>query len=186
MKTIKRYIKESQQFLINKKLKNRQKNYEYQPKDKYDLVNIIIRLLDQDITNLNCIDVSEIEEMDNLFVYVNEKIRVKNINISDWDVSNVISMKCMFRNCSFFNADLSHWNVSKVTNMQEMFVGCEVFDSDLSNWDVSNVVNMSGMFAWCEKINFDFSNWDISNVKDKKGMFICCTSLTKKPKWYEL
>jgi surface protein len=43
-----------------------------------------------------------------------------NGDISQWDVSNVESMLCMFTG-SEFNGDISNWNVSKVENMAHIF-----------------------------------------------------------------
>lgn len=57
-------------------------------------------------------------------------------DISEWDVSNVETMKGMFRNCPNFSGNLSKWNVSKVWNMSFMFANTYRFNSDISNWDV--------------------------------------------------
>ena len=63
MKNLKDYIIERQNFLVNKKLKNRQDKYGYHPKTYYELKDIIINLLQKGQTDLNCIDVSEITDM---------------------------------------------------------------------------------------------------------------------------
>ena len=162
MKTIKRYIKESQNFLVNKKLKNRQDKYEYHPTTKDDLYDIIVKLLKNGQTDLNCIDVSSITDMGGLFSNVNESIIVKDIDISKWDVSNVEDMSSMFCKCRYFNSDLSKWNVSQVNDMTCMFYDCCKFNSDLSNWKVTDD-------CW------------------RGAMFCRCDTLTKKnnvPKWY--
>ena len=44
-----------------------------------------------------------------------------NVDISDWDVSNVISMTWMFSGASNFNVDISDWDVSRVNSMARMF-----------------------------------------------------------------
>ena len=49
-----------------------------------------------------------------------------NGDISQWDVSNVENMECMFDNCKSFNQDISSWDVSKVTNMSFMFKNCKI------------------------------------------------------------
>ena len=73
------------------------------------------------------------------------------VNISDWDVSNVKNMSCMFSDTTNFfsgegwNNDISNWDVSNVENMSRMF-GCSVFNQDIGNWDVSNVKDMNHMF----------------------------------------
>jgi len=59
-------------------------------------------------------------------------------DISQWDVSEVTDMSCMFR-YSQFDGDISQWDVSQVTRYRQ-------FDEDISRWDVSKVTNMSCMF----------------------------------------
>jgi hypothetical protein len=60
--------------------------------------------------DLNFIDVSGVEDMDGIFAGVN---RGFNGDISQWDVSNVESMRDMFHG-SQFNGDISDWDVSRV------------------------------------------------------------------------
>ena len=43
-----------------------------------------------------------------------------NKNISDWDISNVESMECMFQNTNF-DKDLSKWNTKNLINIKEIF-----------------------------------------------------------------
>ena len=58
-------------------------------------------------------------------------------------------MSSLFRNLDPYNIDISEWDVSNVEDMEYMFFGCEKFNSDLSRWDVSNVENMGYMFGNC-------------------------------------
>ena len=51
--------------------------------------------------------------------------------IEDWDVSDVTSMRGMFRGLSFFNQPLNKWNVSNVTDMSFMFGLCDSFNQQL-------------------------------------------------------
>lgn len=50
-----------------------------------------------------------------------EITKFKYIDISDWDVSNVIEMEYMFYDCKSFNQDLSGWNVRKVSYINHIF-----------------------------------------------------------------
>ena len=95
-------------------------------------------------------------------------------DISEWDVSSVVNMNSMFRECNNFNSDLSNWNVSSVTSMGYVFVGCHNFNSDLSKWNVGKVTNMSYMFYGCDNFNSDISKWDVRNVINMYGMFDKC------------
>ena len=100
-------------------------NYNYHPKTKEELQEIIEQRIYEEGTNvdLNDIDVLNINDMSYLFKYLNF-----NGDISKWDVSNVTNMMCMFEWCENFNQDISDWNVSKVTNMKNMFNGCPIED----------------------------------------------------------
>ena len=182
------------------------KDITYHPKTKDELIKCVKEQLDQQgqDANLNIIDVSKITDMSALF----KEMNIRNIDISEWDVSNVKDMNYMFWGCEFnsdlskwdvsnvedmhsmfdgcdkFNSDLSRWDVSNVKDMDYMFFRCENFNSDLSRWDVSNVGNMYSMFYNCKKFNSDLSRWDVSKVEDMSYMFFKCKSLKKIPSWY--
>ena len=187
MKHLTQFIAEKQNFIVNNKLNKSYSNKTkilYTPKTKLELTELLNKLLNSGETNLNCIDVSKIENMNSLFIKYND---IDNIDISEWDVSNVVNMNMMFDNCKKFNCDLSNWDVSNVKTMNGMFDNCKKFTGKgLENWDVSNVTNISYMFIGCEKLICDLSDWDVSNVKDKNMelTFYKCNSLKNKPSWY--
>lgn len=153
MKTINNYIVEK--LKINKNI-----DVKYHPKNKDELIEIVDKLLDERGINadLNDIDVSKVKDFGRLF-YQNTKI--KNIDLSDWDVSNA-------------------------EYMDEMFSGCYHFNSDISSWDVSKVKNFSSMFSQCLHLsNCDFELWKNKISKDANTyfMFSGCNEL-KIPSWY--
>ena len=141
---------------INKDIKV--KEYNYHPKDKYELITLLKELLEE---------------------------RGKDADLNDIDVSNVTNMYGLFINLNPYNIDISDWDISNVKNMGYMFDNCKNFNSDLSKWNVSNVKNMPGMFYNCKTFNSDLSEWDVSNVKDMYFMFGKCNSLKNKPSWYK-
>ena len=116
MKRIEKYITEK--FKISKNIKS----YNYYPKNRDELKDLIKKLIKEkgNKANLNDIDTSNITNMRELFMYSN------------------------------FNGDISKWDISNVTDMNNMFFNSD-FNKDISSWDVSNVKDMSCMFKYCPR-----------------------------------
>ena len=131
---------------------------------------------EQNPIDFNDIDVSNIDSFYNKHKGLFENIQFKYIDISDWDVSNVMTMNCMFAYCIELKSvgDISKWNVSKVTNMYCMFLNCKFFNQDLFGWDVSSVTYMGYMFCGCESFNQDISKWNVSNARYHAYTFENC------------
>ena len=177
MKTLEEFILE--------KLKINKIETNYKPKNKEELVNIIIDEIEANgpDCSLNHIDVSNITDMSYLFVGGDNKqnpiehpvLSEFDGDISGWNVSNVTNMRYMFVGCKYSgkDGDISNWDVSNVTDMTGMFEYSN-YNGDLSKWDVSNVTNMSYLFCKCDfdGTNGDISNWDVSKVTDMSGMFM--------------
>ena len=125
-------------------------SYKYHPKSYSELRNLLLDLINErgKNANLNDIDVSDIKLMTGLFggkEFI--KLQIENINISEWDVSNVIEMNSMFRGQIKFNCDLSKWDVSKVKDMSFMFFDCMKFTGKgLENWKIDNLLSTTDMF----------------------------------------
>ena len=145
------------------------------PTSKKQLRSIIEQELERQgpDADLNFIDTSLITDMSMLFWW----IKIGNIKIDEWDVSNVTNMIAMFTNQNF-KCDLSGWDVSNVTNMYATFEGCKNLNCDLSGWDVSNVTDMRWMFDNCDSFKSDLSGWDVSNVNKYNNMFDKCPNMT--------
>ena len=182
MKTLNTYINEK--LVLNK---DTFKNvYNYYPKDKFELREILKKLLEDRGPNadLNDIDISKIKDLGylnndkGLFTY----LYPKNINISQWNVSNVSTLEGLFYDCrSIENIDISNWNILKCTNIKDMFAFCRTLKSigNISKWKTVNICNMSYTFYQCNNINNigDISNWDISSCDNFEYMFYGCHKL---------
>ena len=95
-------------------------NSVFMPVHKNELKQIIIYYSEYyPNESLNWLDVSRIADMSYMFRPDDDDFKY-NGDISNWDVSNVISMSFMFTE-SDFNNDISRWDVSNVTEMTEMF-----------------------------------------------------------------
>ena len=96
MKHINQFITE---YIIKKKLDkpiDSENQHKYLPKTKDELIKVINMLLNKGETDLNCIDTSKITDMSKLFYNQN----LKNVDISNWNVSNVTNMSNMFKDCT--------------------------------------------------------------------------------------
>ena len=105
---------------------------------------------------------------------------LQSLDVSNWDVSNVIDFIYMFDSCSSLQSlDVSNWNVGNATGMGNMFYSCSSLQSlDVSNWDVSNVTSIYNMFYGCSSLKeLDVRNWDTRNLKKIYNTFNSCISL---------
>ena len=105
---------------------------------------------------------------------------LEEIDLSNFDTSNVTSMSAMFSNCSSLESlDLSSFDTSNVTDMSYMFNYCtKLKQLDLSNFDTSNVTSIRTMFQRCESLEeVDLSNFNTSKINYMGSLFENCNSL---------
>ena len=145
----------------------------------YLFANIGYGITDEEvtITGLEYLDTGLVTSMSQMFY----NCKVEELNISDFNTSNVTSMEGMFGICrSLINLNISNFDTSKVTNMLNMFNGCSSLKSiDVSNFNTSNVTNIQNMFSGCNSlISLDLSSFNTSNVTNIQSMFNGCNSLT--------
>ena len=96
--------------------------------------------------------------------------------MSDWDVSDITSMRHLFggigRERPHFNEDLRRWNVSRVTDMVATFCGATAFTgAGIGCWDVSSVTNMQYMLMGATSFNQRLGGQWATSTADKFGMF---------------
>ncbi len=107
--------------------------------------------------------------------------RLKNINFTNFNTSNVTNMESMFHYCcELEKLDLSNFNTKKVTNMLMLFGECnKLKDLNISSFNTRNVTTMQSMFNGCRSLkSLDLSHFDTRNVEEMAWMFDKCTSLT--------
>jgi len=185
MKTITQHITERLQLNRDRVRKH---NYEYFPETKQELREIIDEKADKhidkkEVLDLNMIDTSQITDMESLFYDRFDKFaNVYKIDISDWNVSNVTTMRHMFYRCKTFRSigNVSEWDVSNVENMSGMFNQCINLKSiDMSTWDTKSLKTCSGMFFGCRSLvdTGNLNSWNTSRVLGLNNMFDGCKKL---------
>ena len=175
MKNINLYIIEK--LHINKDTKQQ---FNYCPKDKDELKSLINQLVrergnDADLTDIN---VSKITDMSYLFKNMN----IKDIDISNWDVSNVTNMNNMFFHCNnFVGKSIEDWDVSKVETTIDMFQLCDYFDANLQNWNLKSLKNAQGMFGNTTRFTGKgLEKWKLPSIENINGMFYSAASFNNK------
>ena len=137
-------MKRLEEFILEK-LKISKIETNYKPKNKEELVKLIIEEIETNgpECSLNNIDVSNITDMSYLFMggdplkYLHGHPVLSGFDgdISEWNVSNVRAMSYMFEK-SKFNGDLSKWDVSNVKRFTHIFMRSS-FSGDISNWKIN-------------------------------------------------
>lgn len=145
------------------------------------------------------------------FLFCNCK-SLKNINLSNWDVSNIEKFNSMFKNCiSLELVDLNNWDTKNNKDMSFMFCNCKnlknvigfnKFDmklcsnteymfndcvnletlGDVSNLNMSNILILDNMFFNCKKLNMDCYNWKLNKYATTFNMFYNTSDKIKKCK----
>ncbi|WP_160119340.1 BspA family leucine-rich repeat surface protein, partial [Listeria monocytogenes] len=131
------------------------------------------------IQNLTGISVSEITDIvceDKLFLSGSCQSlfygsAATNLDVSNFDTSQVNNMSYMFDSSAATSLDLSNFDTSQVQEMSYMFYGSAATSLDLSNFDTSQVYDMSYMFADSVATSLDLSDFDTSQVTGMDYMF---------------
>ena len=113
-----------------------------------------------------------------------QETKFKYIDISEWDVSNIESMRHMFYLCKELVSigDISEWDVRNVETFNGMFFYCERLEGvgDLSKWEVTDKLKDVGvMFSTCRRLKNigDIGEWEMKNVFGTCEMFDWCSEL---------
>ena len=83
--------------------------------------------------------------------------KIKKLNVSNWNVSNVVNMNRTFMGLNNLKSlDVDNWNTSKVKDMYAVFQGLhELNELKMSNFDTSSITseyNSSNMFVGLRKL----------------------------------
>lgn len=101
-----------------------------------------------DISRFDTRKVQDMSEMFSGIRYLSRGSAKITLNLSNFNTSNVVNMKGMFKDSSrITDINMSSFNTSKVTDMSEMFYGATSLPTiNLSSFDFQNVTDMNSMF----------------------------------------
>ena len=105
------------------------------------------------------LDVSHVVNMEGMFFNnsLKNQSKIKELNVSNWNVSNVVNMNRTFMGLNNLKSlDVDNWNTSKVKDMYAVFQGLhELNELKMSNFDTSSITseyNSSNMFVGLRKL----------------------------------
>ena len=103
------------------------------------------------------------------------------IDLSEFDTSQVINMEYMFNKCNVLKKiDVSNFDTSQVTNINRMFYSCTNMKEliGINNFDTSKITQLNYVFDNCAYLtNLDLSSWDTSQVTSMTNLFRYCNRL---------
>lgn len=120
------------------------------------------------------------EKLESMFYMFDGCSSLTALDLSAWNLNNVINMASLFKNCSgLTSVALPKVTSKKIQYMQRMFSGCSSLTSiDLSGWNVENVTEMGDLFHDCSNLkDLDLSGWTPRSLTKIDRMFLNCTSL---------
>ena len=171
------------------------------PRDGKELYELIVKVIiefgpgtEEEPVDLNWIDVSKIDYMNFLQYYTdsdaepirgvfsNWNLKMQYIDISKWNVQNVISFENMFYNSQGLKSvgDLSNWKVNAI-NYASMFHNCYGLKDigDITSWNLSDCYDDSPvvdkMFYNCSSLDWvaNLTDWKLEHLKETEMFYNC-------------
>ncbi|MGC1203782.1 MAG: BspA family leucine-rich repeat surface protein, partial [Flavobacteriaceae bacterium] len=115
-------------------------------------------------------DLSQVTSLKNMF----RGCSSFNGILNNWDVNTITDISGILADADIFNRPVSNWNTINVTDMSETFKNCLAYNEPMDNWNTASVTNMKEMFYANVNFNQNINTWDVSQVTDMSGMFVAC------------
>ena len=99
---------------------------------------------------------------------------LSDLDLSYFDLDNVINFDYMFAECSFLkNLYLDNWKTSSALSMDYMFAGCSSLRTlNIMSFDTPNLQSIKGMFYGCVSLfSIDLSKLNTSKVTTTSYLF---------------
>ncbi len=112
-------------------------------------------------------DLSQVTSLKNMF----RSCGSFNGIVNDWDVTTITDISGIFRQASVFNRPLDNWTTNSVTDMSSVFEGAALFNEPLDSWNTAAVTTMEKMFSGAQSFNQNIDNWIVTNVTNMSRTF---------------
>ena len=112
--------------------------------------------------------------------YAFSRCYLLNMDVSNWNMSTIISVFSMFKNCWVFNHPLTGWVLASCTNFVSFLQYAYLFDQDISGINVTSATNMTSAIDESGISTLNYSNalkvWALLTVQT--GVVFGATLLT--------
>lgn len=120
-------------------------------------------------------DLSQVTSLKNMFRACDSF----NGIVNDWDISNVTDISGLFAENPIFNRPLDNWNTSVVTDMSYLFHQARQFNEPLDSWVTNSVTSLEYTFSETSSFDQDLNNWNVTQVTNMSGTFRFTYSLNR-------
>ena len=183
------------------KLEENSKNCYKAEKVGYNLENAFNFYLYFDTIGIHSIKIIFRKKLYDCSFLFNNCVNIVEVDLSNFDCSQVTSCESMFDNCQSLNKinlgkldfglsknfkrmfkecknleniDVSNFNTKNSTTFQEMFYGCRKLNNiDVSKFNSSKCSIINSMFRYCENLSeINMINWDMGRLEHKEEGFL--------------
>lgn len=112
-------------------------------------------------------NLSQVTSLRNMF----KKATAFNGIMNGWNVSTITDISGLFYEAGNFDRPLDTWDTSAITDMSYTFYRASRFKEPLDNWNTAAVTTMEYLFSEAGSFNQNINNWNVSNVTNMIGTF---------------
>ena len=164
------------------KLEENSKNCYKAEKVGYNLENAFNFYLYFDTIGIHLIKIIFRKKLYDCSFLFNNCVNIVEVDLSNFDCSQVTSCESMFDNCQSLNKiNLGKLDFGLSKNFKSMFKECKNLGNiDVSNFNTKNSTTFEGMFCGCRKLNnIDVSKFNSSKCSTINSMFRYCENLSE-------
>ena len=121
----------------------------------------------KNITNISAIDTPDFSIMNNLKFSFYNCSNLISMDVSTWDVSNVIEAEVAFQSCVNLETlnGIENWTfqVLNINGLKSTFRDCRKFNSNIGGWTYVGPI-LENVLNNCDMFNHSLANWDLTTV----------------------
>jgi trimeric autotransporter adhesin len=121
--------------------------------------------------NFDAIDAPDLSQVTSLRDMFRACIAFNGI-VNHWEVDTVTDMSGLFRDAIIFNRPVESWNTINVTDLSFTFLNARAFNEPLDNWNTASVTTMESTFSGANSFNQNINGWDVSQVTTMRQTFL--------------